>query len=200
MPENGVSKPAHAPEETEVQRDQPVLCANNCGFYGRPQQRNLCSKCFKDALKAENTQEEAEQQQQQQQQTLAASTALSTEVASPSSSEPAQKKSEKVDLDSSASTPAAATASSTDASASAAADDEKSEETTPAKKVKKNRCGMCRKKLRLAQQFSCRCEQNFCSSHRDPDAHECTFDFRTFSQEQLTKANPVVVADKIKKI
>ncbi|WOG93272.1 hypothetical protein DCAR_0312553 [Daucus carota subsp. sativus] len=29
----------------------PALCVKNCGFYGSPANRNLCSKCFQDFLK-----------------------------------------------------------------------------------------------------------------------------------------------------
>lgn len=90
------------------------------------------------------------------------------------------------------------------------------------KKVKKNRCDSCRRKLRSHLQFSsCRCDLNFCSSHRgtflsisvfltntffnmytetDPDMHNCKFDFKSLHQEQLSKANPIVVASKVNKI
>ncbi|XP_059624389.1 zinc finger A20 and AN1 domain-containing stress-associated protein 6-like [Cornus florida] len=28
----------------------PMLCTNNCGFFGNPSTNNLCSKCYKDYL------------------------------------------------------------------------------------------------------------------------------------------------------
>lgn len=73
--------------------------------------------------------------------------------------------------------------------------------STPAKRQrKKNRCFTCSKKIRLAQQFSCRCELVFCSDHRYADAHQCTFDYKSHGQEQLKQQNPAVISAKLNKI
>ncbi|EXB37942.1 Zinc finger A20 and AN1 domain-containing stress-associated protein 9 [Morus notabilis] len=32
---------------------EPILCVNGCGFFGTTENRNMCSKCYKDFLKRE---------------------------------------------------------------------------------------------------------------------------------------------------
>ncbi|XP_062075989.1 uncharacterized protein LOC133780130 [Humulus lupulus] len=45
------------------------------------------------------------------------------------------------------------------------------------KATKKNRCKDCNKKIGLIG-FSCRCGNVYCSRHRLPEEHACTYDFK----------------------
>ncbi|XP_065856977.1 zinc finger A20 and AN1 domain-containing stress-associated protein 4 [Euphorbia lathyris] len=62
-----------------------------------------------------------------------------------------------------------------------------------------NRCFMCRKRVGLTG-FRCRCGTTFCGTHRYPEKHNCTFDFRKVGREEIARANPLVVAEKLEKI
>merc|ERR1712227_837842 len=65
-------------------------------------------------------------------------------------------------------------------------------------KKKKNRCLSC-KKVGLTG-FTCRCGGLFCSIHRYSDKHDCGFDYKAMGAEEISKSNPVVVAQKVAKI
>jgi hypothetical protein len=141
---------------------QPALCQNNCGFFGRNDQRNLCSKCYGELIQSE-----------------APAAAQQTIVPEP-------------DVNTITDFPAPSTAPAViaDIPTISAAIVEKA----------RNRCEICRKKLRLAQQFECLCKMTFCGQHRYADAHECGFDYKKRNQEQLRKDNPEIIASKISKI
>lgn len=62
-----------------------------------------------------------------------------------------------------------------------------------------NRCSACRKKVGLIG-FKCRCGTTFCGTHRYPEIHGCSFDFKSMGREAIAKANPVVKAEKLGKI
>ena len=52
------------------------------------------------------------------------------------------------------------------------------------KKTKKQKkCIICNKKLSLTDQ-KCRCGIIFCSRHRLPEQHNCTYDFKTEKMDQ----------------
>lgn len=61
------------------------------------------------------------------------------------------------------------------------------------------RCSSCRKKVGLTG-FRCRCGTTFCGTHRYPERHGCTFDFKAMGRDAIAKANPLVKADKLDKI
>lgn len=62
-----------------------------------------------------------------------------------------------------------------------------------------NRCSVCRKKVGLTG-FKCRCGTTFCGTHRYPEIHGCSFDFKSMGREAIAKANPLVKAEKLEKI
>jgi len=65
---------------------------------------------------------------------------------------------------------------------------------------KRTRCIVCAKKLGLATTYKCRCGNTFCSTHRYPETHTCSYDYKTEGRKLLEKNNPVVNAPKLPKI
>jgi AN1-type zinc finger and ubiquitin domain-containing protein 1 len=62
---------------------------------------------------------------------------------------------------------------------------------------KKLRCSECKKKLGPTTSFPCRCGLIFCPTHRNSEAHNCSFDYKAEGKRVLKEANPMVVARKI---
>lgn len=60
----------------------------------------------------------------------------------------------------------------------------------------KKRCLCCKKKIRLLG-FPCRCGGMFCSMHRYPEEHSCSFDYKAVGRIALAKENPLVSNDKL---
>ena len=69
------------------------------------------------------------------------------------------------------------------------------------KKAPSNRCECsgCKTKLNLAD-ITCKCGARYCSKHRYPEDHKCTFDYKAVGQALLTAAMPKVVAAKMERI
>ena len=69
------------------------------------------------------------------------------------------------------------------------------------KKKKKNRCCICKKKVGMLG-FKCKCsdEHLFCSAHRLPESHECTFDHQSEEKQMLANKLVKVETDKIQRI
>ena len=69
------------------------------------------------------------------------------------------------------------------------------------KKIKKNRCFVCNKKISILP-FKCKCHSKkvFCSLHRMPESHNCTFDFHQDAKNKLELNNPKIEFGKFDKI
>ncbi|KAF8046975.1 hypothetical protein N665_3284s0005 [Sinapis alba] len=76
---------------------------------------------------------------------------------------------------------------------------EKSTEAVVVKNEKSSRCNACNKKVGLLG-FQCRCGYVFCGSHRHPEEHSCSSDYKSADVTDLTNQNPVVKPDKLYRI
>ena len=61
----------------------------------------------------------------------------------------------------------------------------------------KNRCMSCNKRLGLTG-LECKCGDKYCSLHRQPSDHNCTFDFKAHGKKLIEKKNIKLCADKLK--
>lgn len=152
----------------------PVLCSNGCGFFGNSETTDLCSKCFRDkALKQE------------------------TKLSFPIDRKPSAILKSTDHVEAITSVRAASPVDQLPSTSPAVNEMEVGGDEP--KRPQPSRCAVCRKKVGLTG-FKCRCEGLFCSLHRYSDKHECNFDYKTVGREAISKANPVVVGEKLAKV
>lgn len=187
------------------------LCKMGCGFYGNHSYEGMCSKCYKDNLKRQQQQSNPASAGRVSPGTGACGS-ISTSISSPSpfQTSPSATHTLKAESTPPIDIPNAPECSRTpeksddsvlsvDGASPADAANSLDDSSSPGKLKKRNRCYTCRKKVGLTG-FECRCGGLFCGLHRYSDKHNCTFDYKADGREQLAKANPVVVGEKIKKI
>ncbi|KAI3816192.1 hypothetical protein L1987_15883 [Smallanthus sonchifolius] len=159
-----------AEEQNWQEATNHVLCANHCGFFGNPTTLNLCSKCYKDHRLKQHQKSTAKIAVENSLTPSRHQSESSVSAGVPDSVFPVSEPT-KVDL---------------------------AVPTTAVKDQQRNRCGSCRKRVGLTG-FTCRCGTTFCGTHRYPEKHECSFDFKTVGKKAIARENPVVKAAKLEK-
>ncbi|XP_050371559.1 zinc finger A20 and AN1 domain-containing stress-associated protein 8-like [Argentina anserina] len=189
-------------EETGCQAapEGPILCVNNCGFFGSAATMNMCSKCHKDLM------------MKQEQAKLAASSigsfvngTSSSHGKEPVTANPVDSKTIFIPTLKFRSENDSPSPFSFGPSESAVAKPSPesftfgSGQSSEPKPEGPKRCTSCNKRVGLTG-FNCRCGDLFCAVHRYSDKHDCPYDYRTAGRDAIAKANPVVKAEKLDKI
>ncbi|KAK8926019.1 Zinc finger A20 and AN1 domain-containing stress-associated protein 8 [Platanthera zijinensis] len=163
--------------------ERPILCINNCGFFGSSATMNMCSKCHKDHIL-------------KQEQVKLAASSIDCAVNGSGSSSSSNKLAVGANLDISVCAvepPIPVVVPPTRDVLTISDTGEGNAKEGP------SRCNACKKRVGLTG-FNCRCGNVFCAAHRYSDKHNCQFNYRMAARDAIAKANPVVKAEKLDKI
>lgn len=158
----------------------PILCVNNCGFFGSATTMNMCSKCHRDMIL-------------NQRQAQIAASSIESIVNGGSTSN------EKAPVFADATTGEAEPIDSKAAPQQSSSDLLSSKNEEPKAKQGPSRCATCSKRVGLTG-FKCKCGDLYCSIHRYADKHACPFDYQAAGRDAIAKANPLVRGEKLDKI